>query len=63
MVRTLKEGKFGAHCALKVLDFAAARSAEGCHRLVKGCDALKFVFPILLGHGLRKQKKAYQVSE
>ena len=60
MVRMLKEGKFSAHCAIKVLDFAMARSPESCTRLVT-VDGLKFVFPVLMGRGLRKQKKAYQV--
>lgn len=61
MVRTLQEAKYAAHCALKVLKFATAHSAEGCERLI-AVNGLKFVFPVLMGRGLKKQKKAYQVG-
>ena len=56
MVRCLKERKFAAISALKVLDFAISGNLENCKHLIN-VGGLKYLFPHLMGRNLPKAKR------
>ena len=56
MVRCLKERKFAAISAVKVINFAISGNLENCERLIDA-GGLKYLFPQLMGRNLPKVEK------
>lgn len=56
MVRCLKERKFAAISAVKVLNFAISGNLVNCERLIEA-GGLKYLFPHLMGRNLPKVEK------
>ena len=56
MIRCLKERKFAALSAIKVLNFALSGNLDNCERLIEA-GGLKYVFPLIMGRNLPKVEK------
>lgn len=56
MVRCVKERKFAAISAVKVINFAISGNLENCERLIDA-GGLKYLFPQLMGRNLPKVEK------
>jgi beta-catenin-like protein 1 len=56
MVRCLKERKFAALSAVKVINFAISGNLANCERLIEA-GGLKYLFPHLMGRNLLKLEK------
>ncbi|KAG5177688.1 Catenin-beta-like protein [Tribonema minus] len=62
MIRCLREKKYAALCAIKVLDYATTNNAINCEHLVD-CGGLKAIFPVFMGRAAaRKLRKAHKLS-
>jgi beta-catenin-like protein 1 len=56
MMRCLHEQQYAAGCVMNVVNFAVAKHTACCERFVD-VGGLKYLFPILVGKGLKKALK------
>jgi len=69
MVRCLKELKYAALCAVKVINYAITGNRPNAEKFVE-VGGLKYIFPMLMGRGLpvviingKKAKRATQEKQ
>lgn len=56
MMRCLQEQKYASRCVLNTVNYAITKHMEGCEKFVD-CGGLKYIFPVLVGKGLKKYHK------
>jgi len=63
MIRFLREKKYTALCAIKVIDYAITNNAKNCEHMVES-GGLKAIFPVFMGRAAaRKLKKSKKLSK
>jgi beta-catenin-like protein 1 len=56
MMRFLQEQKYAAGCVFNAINYAITKHIQSCERFVD-CGGLKYIFPVLMGKGLKKSLK------